>query len=153
LLGRERDVVIEIEIAPVRRYPREAPAHALLVGVDLRQWGARDGRERQIAMLEMDQDAVEIVGPEGARLAAILPIGSESEVMDDQLGAPLEHSGEVEVAIRPLEAVGLLHALPGHRHAAARQRIALARELLLGSEKLDAGLQPRVVRNDLIAHR
>ena len=44
--------------------------------------------------------------------------------------------------------VGPFHALPGHRHAAARQRIALAREFLLGSEQLKARLQPFLVRND-----
>src|SRR5262245_19232683 len=39
LRRRERNLVVEIEIAAVGRNPREAPAHALLVGVNLRQWG------------------------------------------------------------------------------------------------------------------
>src|SRR5262245_55194744 len=39
LLRRKRNLVVEIEIASVGRNPREAPAHALLVGVNLRQWG------------------------------------------------------------------------------------------------------------------
>jgi hypothetical protein len=33
---------------------------------------------------------VAIVGPERARLAPLFPIGAEHEVMDDQLGAPVE---------------------------------------------------------------
>ena len=45
------------------------------------------------------------------------PIGAEHEVIDDQLGAPVEEIGERESAIRPLEPVGLFHALPGHRHS------------------------------------
>src|SRR5215471_9780225 len=39
LLRRKRNLVVEIEIASVGRNPREAPAHALLVSLNLRQWG------------------------------------------------------------------------------------------------------------------
>jgi hypothetical protein len=70
-------------------------------------------------------------------------IGAEHEVIDDQLGAPVEEIGERESAIRPLKLVGLFHALLGHRHSAASQRITLARELFLGSEQFKTRLQPR----------
>src|SRR5262249_14883529 len=101
-------------------------------------------------MMEMDRDAVEIVGPERARLASLFPIGAEHEVIDDQLGAPVEEIGERKGAIRPLELVGLFHPLPGHRHSAARQRIPLAREFLLGSEQFKASLQPFLVRDHFV---
>ena len=72
-------------------------------------------------MIEMDRDAIEIIASERALLAPFLPIGSEHEVVDDQLGAPVEEIGERKSALRPLEPVRLCHALPRHRHAAARQ--------------------------------
>jgi hypothetical protein len=73
-------------------------------------------------------------------------------VIDDQLGAPVDEIGERQSARRPLETVGFFRALPGHRHAAARQRIALAREFLLGGEQFKARLQPVLVRDDLRPH-
>jgi hypothetical protein len=73
-------------------------------------------------------------------------------VIDDELGAPVEEIGERETSIRSLKLVGLFHAFPGHRHSAARQRIALAGEFLLGSEQYKARLAPLLARNDLIPH-
>src|SRR5919108_4885724 len=75
LFGRERHVIVEIELASIGRDPWEAPAHALLVRFDLGQRSARNGCKCHIAMIEMDRDSIEIVGPERARLAAFLPIG------------------------------------------------------------------------------
>ena len=51
-------------------------------------------------MIEMDRDAIEIIGPERALLAPFLPIGSEHEVIDDQMGAPVEEIAEREGAPR-----------------------------------------------------
>jgi hypothetical protein len=73
-------------------------------------------------------------------------------VIDDQLGAPVEEIGEREGAIWPLKLVGLFHALLGHRHSVACQRITLVREFLLGSEQFKARLQPFLGRNDTIPH-
>src|SRR5580658_3238487 len=103
-------------------------------------------------MTEMDRDAIEIVGPERARLARFLPLGSEHEVIDDQLRAPVEEIGERESARRPLKLVPLFHPLPGHRHSAARQRVTLACEFLLGGDQFEARLQQFLVRNDSIFH-
>src|SRR6516165_9833583 len=66
LFRRKRHVIVEIEIASIGRDPREAPAHALLVSVDLGQRSARNGCKCHIAMIEMDRDTIEIVGPERA---------------------------------------------------------------------------------------
>jgi hypothetical protein len=105
-------------------------------------------------MIEMDRDAIEIIGPERALLAPFLLIGSEHEVIDDQLGAPVEEIGEREGAPPPLELVRLFHALPRHRHAAARQRIALAREFLRGGEQVKARrCQSLWCRNEVSACR
>jgi hypothetical protein len=66
LFGRKRRLIVEIEIASIGRDPRGVPAHALLVSVDLDQRSARNGCKRHIAMIEMDRDTIEIVGPERA---------------------------------------------------------------------------------------
>src|SRR5262249_3201829 len=117
-------MVVEVEIAAVRRDPREAPAHALLVCADLAERRARHRGECHVTMLEMDRDTIEIVGPERAGRAALVPIWTEHEMINDQLGALLEEVDERYDSIWPLEPVRLLHPFPRHRHAAARQRIA-----------------------------
>src|SRR5262249_3277552 len=66
------------------------------------------------------------------------------------LRAPVEEIRERKGAIRSLKLVGLFHALPGHRHSAARQRIKLAREFFLGGEQSKAGLQPFLVRDHFV---
>ena len=90
LLGRKRHVIVEIEITSVGRHPREAPAHAFLVGVYLGQRSARNGCKCHIAMIEMDRNTIEIVGPEGARLAPFLLIGTKHEMVHNELAAAVE---------------------------------------------------------------
>src|SRR5262249_55392560 len=93
-------------------------------------------------MIEMDWDAVEIVGPEGARLASFLPVRTKHEVIDDELGAPFKKIGERASAIWPFKSIGFLDSLPGQGHSAARQRITLTRELLLRGKQLEARVEP-----------
>ena len=93
-------------------------------------------------MIEMDWDAVEIVGPEGARLASFLPVRTKHEVIDDELGAPFKKIGERASAIWPFKLIGFLDSLPGQGHSAARQRITLTRELLLRGKQLEARVEP-----------
>ncbi|MNL51527.1 hypothetical protein D3C87_1746310 [compost metagenome] len=92
----------------------------------------------------MNRDAVEIVGPERAVLAPFLPVGSQHEMVDDQLRAPGEEIGKRQGAGRPIEPVGFFHAFPRHFHAAARQRLPLPREFLFGGKQVQACLQPRL---------
>jgi hypothetical protein len=42
--------------------------------------------ERDVTLLQVDDDAVEIVGPERATFAARVPVWSKHEVLHDQLG-------------------------------------------------------------------
>src|SRR6185436_11213603 len=80
LIGREGNVVVKVEVAVQRGDPLEGPA--LIPGLSLQflQWPARDGDERNIALFEMIDDAVEVVGPEGTAFAADLPFRPEHEV-------------------------------------------------------------------------
>ena len=102
-------------------------------------------------MGERDRYAVERVGPEGAGLAAFVPLRREHEAIDGELRAAREEIGQRERAGRTLEAVLLLDPLPRHLPAAAGQRIALAGEFLPGGQQVETGLEPVLVRNDLIA--
>src|SRR5579872_4559904 len=103
-------------------------------------------------MIEMDRDAIEVVCPEGARLASFLPIRAKHEVVDDQLGAPIEQIGKREPAVRSFKPIGFFHALPGQGPPAPRQDIALPHELFLGCEQVTARLQPFLTRHDLVLH-
>ena len=44
---READAEVVVEIAAVRRHPLELPAHALAKALDVGQWCARDGHQRE----------------------------------------------------------------------------------------------------------
>ena len=57
-----------------------------LEGLELGERRARDRDEGDVALREVDDDAVEVVGPERAALAAGLPLGREHEVVDDRAG-------------------------------------------------------------------
>jgi hypothetical protein len=92
----------------------------------------------------MHDDAVEIVGPEGAALAAGLPVGTEHEVVDDQLMPALEQVRQGLSAARAFEDVWRLHALPGQVSALLAQLVAQAREILLFGQKLLSSLDPFV---------
>src|SRR5215471_17451378 len=58
----ERDVEIIVEIVGKRRQPGEAPSHALLERLDLRQRRARDDGDSGVTGAEMDYSAIEVVG-------------------------------------------------------------------------------------------
>src|SRR4030095_3577326 len=129
-----------VEVAAERRDPVEAPVHAALEGFDPRQGRARDGYERQIAMLEMPARAVDMVGAERAADAAFLPVRPEHEMLDHELAAPVEQVGERHLATRPVEYIGLVDLHPGQLAALGTELVALARELfLLRQQRLARG--------------
>src|SRR4249919_3335424 len=106
---------VVIEVVAVGRRPREAPAHALLVGFDLGKRGARYGNERHVAMREMQCRSVEMIGEVGATRTAIAPIRAEHEVIDDQLAPPIEEIAEGLFAFGSVEDIILLDLDPGER--------------------------------------
>jgi hypothetical protein len=63
-------------------------------------------------------------------------------VLDDELAASAEQIGESDLAVRPVEHVGLLHLDPGERAAFGAQLIAQSGELLFLAQKLLACGQP-----------
>src|SRR5262249_53402179 len=146
----ERDAEIEVEVAARRRHPAEGPAHALPVGLELGKRAARDGHESRVARRQMHVDAVEIVGPERAAGATLVPVRTEHEVLNDELTASAEEVGERDRSLGRLEYVGLVDSLPRKRPALARQFLPLMGEgPLLGEQRLAFG-KPFLVRDNAV---
>jgi len=113
LLGGDGDVVVGVEVRVEGRHPLDAPAHAPPVGLERRERRARDEDQAGVPMVEVHDDAVEVVHPERAALAALLPARVEHEVLDDELAAPLEEIRERLAAAGAVEHAGLVHLHPG----------------------------------------
>ena len=88
------DAEVEAEHAAERRRPREAPAHPLPVGDELVHRVARDRGERDVVLLEVDDEAVVAVGHRRAARTA-----GEHEVVDDELRTPAEQVGQRRRAV------------------------------------------------------
>src|SRR5260370_33132152 len=87
-----------------------------------------------VARGEVHDAALEIVGPERAALAPLLPVGREHEMVDDQLRAPGEQVAERDLAVRPIEHVRLVDADPREIVPLLAQPVAPRRQPLLLSE-------------------
>ena len=139
-----------IEVAAERRQPFEFPAHALLERLDFRQRCARHDDERHVALRKMNRGAVEMIGQIRAARAALLPAGTEHEVIDDELALAAEQIGQGFLAVRTVEHVSLFDLFPRQRAALAGELVARFREcFLLGEIGLARG-DPFVVRNDFV---
>src|SRR5947208_16754528 len=92
LLRRLRpDAEVEVEVGLERRVPRGLPAHALPVGLELLDRGARDEREGRVAGAQVGEVA-DLVDGHGAAVAARLLVQPEPEVVAKQLPAALEEA-------------------------------------------------------------
>src|SRR5271169_1729743 len=127
----ERNPIIEVEVAFIRRHPREAPSHALLEGLDLWKGCARNRGKCRIALYEVGPHAVEMVGEKRTARTAFLPSRTEHEVIDNQLAATVEEISQQYFSVWAVEDVLLLDFLPWHLAALAAQLIAQPGELLL----------------------
>src|SRR5436190_2433845 len=148
-LRPERDVVVVVEVVLERRHPLEAPAHPLLVRRDLRQRRARDRDHRHVAGLQVENDRIEIVGPERADRAAGVVLRIEHEVVDEELATTVEELRQRLLPARAVEDVLLLDRLPRQGLPLLRQLVACTRELLLLRKELLASFDPLVVADDV----
>src|SRR5262245_9155547 len=141
LLG-QRHAEIPIEIAVEGGRPGEGPAHAPAKGLQLGERGAGDGPEHHIVVGEVHREAVEAVRDRRAGRAAGAVIGSEHEMIDEQLRAALEQIGQGGAAFVGVETIFLVDLHPGQFLAAARQLVAAAGQVLLGLEQVEALCAP-----------
>ena len=126
------------------------PAHAPLERLDLRQRRARHDHEGDVALREVGDRAVEMIGEQRTTRAALLPVRAEHEVVDDQLAVFAEKLGQRFLAVRAIEHVILLDFLPGQLAALAAERVARARKCFFLREMRLAGNEPLVMGDDFM---
>src|SRR5271165_4157679 len=142
IIFRKRHLVVVVEIAVERRYPRKPPSHALLERLNLRNGRTRDDRKRRIALFQVYPCAVKVVCQERATRAALLPSRTEHEVIDNQLASSLEQLGQRYLARRSFEDVALLHLLPWKLAALAAQFVTQPGEFFLLLQERFSRRQP-----------
>src|SRR6266542_3669053 len=84
LLG-EGDVEVVVEVASEGGGPGEAPAHPLLIALQLLEWSARHRPEHHDVVGQVNREAVEAVGDRRAGGTARAVAGPEHEVVDEEL--------------------------------------------------------------------
>src|SRR5438105_1719684 len=105
-------------------------------------------------MFEVHESALDMVDFERAADAALLPAGTEHEMLDDQLAAAVEQVGERLLALRTIEHIGLFDLDPWQVAPLRAQLVAQTGEFLfLGQMRLARG-QPLLSRdNPMVHHR
>src|SRR5215472_6969855 len=136
-----RHVEVVVEVASMRRIPREGPAHPLPERLDLADRCPRHRSERGVASVQVGQ-MTEAVGLIGADRAALVPRRVEHEMLHDELRPALEQVKQAGLAFLALEGVVLLD-LDGRQLAApARDLLESAHGLLLRGQQLFARGHP-----------
>jgi hypothetical protein len=90
----------------------------------------RNHDKGNIAVREMDVDAIEIVGPERTVRTARFPRRIEHEVVNRKLAAACEQLGELLPASGAVKFIVFRDSLPGQFAPLARQPVAEPRVLL-----------------------
>ena len=91
---------------------------------------ARDGHAGDVVILEMRQQAFEMVDAQRAAHALQRLSGTLHDVLNEELAAASEQIGERHAALRRIELVVLVDLDPGQGPALFGQRVAPAREFL-----------------------
>ena len=105
--------------------------------------GAREmAANDDVALLQMRNDAVEVVGPERAALAARLPLRREHEVIHDELRRGAEQVGERQASARAFELIRLVDTFPGQLAPGLREFIAQARKFFFPCQECRARVSP-----------
>ena len=101
-------------------------------------------------MRQVNPRGIEVVGQERAGLASFFPVGSEHEMVDDQLAAAGEQIGERLRAVRAFEHVVLLDPFPRQFAALPAQFVPFPGEFLFSGQVRQARLQPFVSRHHFV---
>src|SRR6266849_4982805 len=144
-------VEVVVEVASLRRIPREGPAHPLPEWLDLADRCPRHRSERGIVRVQVGQ-GTDAVGLVGADRTPLVPGRVEHEVLHDELGPALEQIKEAGFAVRAFEDVVLLDSDGRHLAAPARDLLESAHGLLLGGLQLLTCGYPLGGRDDSWTH-
>src|SRR5262249_36358285 len=103
-----------------------------------------------VMVLEVRENALDVVDLERASDALCGLAGPHHEMLDEELAAAVEQIGERHLSVRPIENVLLLHLDPREVAAFAGQAIAEPRELLLLGQKCGPPGEPFVSSHDSV---
>ena len=84
-------------------------------------------------MVEMRERAINVIGQERAGRAALFPLRSEHEMVDDQLAVSVEKIGKRQLAVRSVEGIWFFNPLPGQLTPRTAELIPQLCKLLLFS--------------------
>src|ERR1700722_9675175 len=101
-------------------------------------------------MLQMNRDAIEIVGPERAMRASRVPFRIEHEVIYDQLARAVEELRQSFLALRSFERVLLIDALPRQLAPFRAKLVAEPVKLLLFGHQFFPLFKPFCMRYDFV---
>src|SRR6266853_833174 len=100
-----------------------------------------------VALPQVHVDAVEIVGPKGAALATLLPIGREHEMIDSERMPAVEQLRKRLPARRSGDDILLVDPHPRQIAAPLTEPVAQSGNFLLLSEQMRAGREPFLMRH------
>src|SRR5207244_2402871 len=127
------------------------PAHPPLVGAQPLDRRPREADQRHVAMVQVDERAVEPVAQAGATGAgAERVVGAEHDVVGEQLCTPVEELGEGLLAVLGVELVLLLDRDPGEIATLSLDLLVSLRLLGLELGELVPGRLPFLAGSDLV---
>src|SRR5258707_2200402 len=141
LLG-ERDVEVEVEVAPERGHPGKRPPHPPLVRLQLRERCPRHRRKCDVVVRQVDDEAVEPVRDRRAGRTPRRVVGPKHEVVDEELRTPSEEVCQRGAPFVSLESILLVDPDPRQLLPSPRQLVATPRYLLLRLQQLETRCQP-----------
>jgi len=100
-------------------------------------------------MREMPVGAVKVIRQIGAAFATFVPVGTEHEMINDQLTAPVEKIGQGFLAIRPFEYVILVDLHHREAPSGGAERIALASKFFFSRQQVLSRHEPLSFGHDL----
>src|SRR5215831_3225358 len=106
----ERHAKIIVEIGIERGDPGKPPAHPPAHDLNLLDRRTRDHSIAHVVILQMNQDALDVVDGERATHALMLVAWAHHEVLDHKLAATVEKVGEAGLSPWTIEDVVLFHA-------------------------------------------
>src|SRR5918996_1544346 len=151
LLFGQSEPEVEREVGPVRRHVGELPAHPLLVGSQTVDRCPREAEERDVALVQVDQLAIEpVCEARASGTGPDLVIRPVHDVVREELRAAIEQIGE-----SPLPGVGVELVLLLDRDPGELEPLPLDLLVSLGVFRLELGQLvacrlPLVARSNLV---
>src|SRR6266700_7893365 len=153
LLG-EGDVEVEVEVAAERRRPGKRPVHPPLIRLQLAERRPRHRAKRDVVVRQVSYEAVEPVRNRRAGRTPRFVVGTEHEVVDEELRASSEEVCQRRAPLVGVESIFLVDPNPRQRLPPPRHLVAAPRQFLLGPKQFQPGRKPLFTCSGLmVGHR